>query len=150
MYLWEEGFSPFQVVRTAMFWGPMLVGKYSARRFSGLGEDEIRDMHDYILNITVAKGSGEYCISHILAPGAFARRPLVDRIAALKIPVSFVYGDSDWMDPQGGVQSVERLKAAGNRQARMYVVPHSGHHVYLDNPKAVDELIVRELERPVA
>lgn len=26
-YLWEEGWSPFQVVRSALFWGPMLVGK---------------------------------------------------------------------------------------------------------------------------
>jgi cardiolipin-specific phospholipase len=28
-YLWEEGWSPFQVVRSVMFWGPMLVGKVS-------------------------------------------------------------------------------------------------------------------------
>jgi cardiolipin-specific phospholipase len=64
-------------------------------------------MHDYITNITLAKGSGEYCIcqshclvlriisyvfvtAHILAPGAHARMPLVDRISALKIPVAFV------------------------------------------------------------
>lgn len=26
-YLWEEGWSPFQVVRSTVFWGPMLVGK---------------------------------------------------------------------------------------------------------------------------
>jgi len=26
-YLWEEGWSPFQVVRSSLFWGPMLVGK---------------------------------------------------------------------------------------------------------------------------
>lgn len=26
-YLWEEGWSPFQIVRSALFWGPMLVGK---------------------------------------------------------------------------------------------------------------------------
>lgn len=26
-YLWEEGFSPFQVVRSTLFFGPMLVGK---------------------------------------------------------------------------------------------------------------------------
>lgn len=80
MYLWEEGWSPFQVVRSTMFWGPMLIGKvcgncfvgvvfinisliqYSSRRFSGLSEEDTRDMHDYIMNITLAKGSGEYCI----------------------------------------------------------------------------------------
>ena len=27
MYLWEEGWSPFQVVRNTFFWSPMLVGK---------------------------------------------------------------------------------------------------------------------------
>jgi cardiolipin-specific phospholipase len=36
--------------------------QYSSRRFSGLTEEETRDMHDYILNISLAKGSGEYCI----------------------------------------------------------------------------------------
>jgi cardiolipin-specific phospholipase len=61
-YLWEEGWSPFQVVRSAMWYGPILVGKYSSRRFSGLTDEEVREMHDYILNITLAKGSGEYCI----------------------------------------------------------------------------------------
>lgn len=61
-YLWEEGWSPFQVVRSTFFWGPMLVGKYSTRRFIGLNEEDTRAMHDYILNITLARGSGEYCI----------------------------------------------------------------------------------------
>jgi cardiolipin-specific phospholipase len=89
-YLWEEGWSPFQVVRSTLFWGPMLVGKYSSRRFQGLDDEETRDLHDYILNITMAKGSGEYCISHLLEPGAHARMPLVDRVGALKIPVTFV------------------------------------------------------------
>ncbi|KAH7916781.1 Alpha/Beta hydrolase protein [Hygrophoropsis aurantiaca] len=147
-YLWEEGWSPFQVVRSSVFWGPMLVGKYSSRRFSGLTEDETRDMHDYIVNITLSKGSGEYCISHILAPGAHARMPLVDRVHALKIPITFVYGDHDWMDPAGGSQSVDNLRRAGNEQGRMYVVPHAGHHVYLDNAKAVNDLLVKELDRP--
>ncbi|KZT27023.1 alpha/beta-hydrolase [Neolentinus lepideus HHB14362 ss-1] len=148
-YLWEEGWSPFQVVRSTLFWGPMLVGKYSSRRFSGLTDEETRNIHDYIMNITLAKGSGEYCISHILAPGAHARIPLVDRVAALKIPVTFVYGDQDWMDPQGGTDSVENLRKAGNGNGRMYIVPHAGHHVYLDNPKVTSDLIVKELDRPI-
>jgi len=106
-YLWEEGWSPFQVVRSAMWYGPILVGKYSSRRFPGFTEDEVKEMHDYILNITLAKGSGEYCIcawlssqggvlstdkspaAHILAPGAHARMPLVDRVTGLKIPITF-------------------------------------------------------------
>jgi cardiolipin-specific phospholipase len=146
-YLWEEGYSPFQVVRATSFYAPLLVGKYSSRRFSGLTEEETRDMHNYIQQITLAKGSGEYCISHILAPGAHARRPLVDRVAALKIPVTFVYGDHDWMDPKGGEDAVENMRKAGNGFGKMYIVPAAGHHVYLDNSRAVDELLVKELDR---
>ena len=165
-YLWEEGWSPFQVVRSAMWYGPILVGKYSSRRFPGFTEEEVREVHDYILNITLAKGSGEYCIcawipslsgglslltdpcvAHILAPGAHARMPLVDRVAALKIPIIFACkfsslspgyylhtirlsldGDSDWMDPEGGAKAIENLTAAGNTQSKLYTVKHAGHH----------------------
>ncbi|KDR83388.1 hypothetical protein GALMADRAFT_235493 [Galerina marginata CBS 339.88] len=148
-YLWEEGWSPFQVVRSTLFWGPMLIGKYSARRFSGLTPEETRDLHDYIMNITLAKGSGEYCISHILAPGAHARLPLVNRIAALPkdMNVTFVYGDHDWMDPVGGQESLKQLKQAGNVNGRMYIIDNAGHHVYLDNKDAVNDLLINELER---
>ena len=68
------------------------------------------------------------------------------------------------MDPQGGVQSVENLRQAGNGQGKMYVISHAGHHgmcylsfgivtslipipVYLDNPKAVNDLLIKELDR---
>ncbi|KAF9652145.1 alpha/beta-hydrolase [Thelephora ganbajun] len=146
-YLWEEGWSPFQVVRSAMWYGPILVGKYSSRRFSGFTEEEVREMHDYILNIALAKGSGEYCISHILAPGAHARMPLVDRMGPLKMPVTFAYGDSDWMDREGGAQAIKNLKAAGNTKSRLYTVKHAGHHLYLDNPTAVNRLLSEELDR---
>ncbi|KAH7343843.1 alpha beta-hydrolase [Rhizoctonia solani] len=147
-YLWEEGWSPFQVVRSAAFYGPWLVGKYSNRRFD-LTEEEKRDVHDYIWHITRAKGSGEYCIGHLLAPGAHARMPLVDRINALRMPVTFAYGDRDWMDPAGGTASIERLKAAGNGISKMYMVPDAGHHVYMDNVSAVNRLIVKELDRVI-
>ncbi|KAF8529215.1 alpha/beta-hydrolase [Hysterangium stoloniferum] len=148
-HLWEQGWSPFQVVRSTLFWGPMLVGKYSSRRFTGLSDEETRNIHDYILHITLAKGSGEYCISHILAPGAHARMPLVDRVADLKIPVVFVYGEHDWMDPVGGLKAVENLRAAGNDNAETVIIPGAGHHVYLDNPTAVNELLVKELDQTI-
>ena len=72
--------------------------------------------------------------------------PLVDRIAALRMPISFICtclslyallsrllrfhtdGEYDWMDPVGGMTSIDNLKAAGNENARMYIVPRAGHH----------------------
>ena len=87
-------------------------------------------MHEYIMNITLAKGSGEYCINHILAPSTQARMPLVDRIGDLRkdMPVTFVYGDHDWMDPIGGKQSIEAMKKAGNNNGRLYIINNAGHH----------------------
>jgi len=61
--------------------------------------------------------------------------------------------------------SIDNLKAAGNHRARMYIVPRAGHHgklrfpltlgassdsaivtVYLDNAKAVNKLLIKELD----
>ena len=118
------------------------------------------------MNITLAKGSGEYCINHILAPSTQARMPLADRVADLRkdLPVTFVYGDHDWMDPIGGKQSIEAMKKAGNKNGKLYIIDNAGHHgklflpslhpsrnilstVYLDNAPTVNDLLIRELNR---
>lgn len=61
---------------------------------------------------------------------AHARIPLEYRVAKLdkNIPVTYVYGSHDWMDPEGGVRSVQRLKAAGNTDSKLVIVPGAGHH----------------------
>lgn len=156
-------------VRLAFFhaWYIILISyKYTSRRFANLEPEHTKDLHDYLLNISLARGSGEYSLTHILAPGAHARLPMEYRIAALKdIPITFVYGAHDWMDPEGGVRSIQRLREAGNMKSKMVVVPGAGHHgellifmpqapnlttsfptVYLDNPEAVNKLLVKELD----
>lgn len=99
----------------------------------------------HIGTLNVAKLSP---LAHLLAPGAYARMPLVDRVAALKIPVAFVYGDHDWMSADGGRDAVEIMRRAGNPDGRLHVVKDAGHHLYLDNPQAVNDLLLKELERP--
>jgi len=37
-------------------------------------------------------------------------------------------GDHDWMDPKGGMQSIEKLRQVGNDNAKMYLVNNAGHH----------------------
>ncbi|KAG8841917.1 hypothetical protein FRB96_006640 [Tulasnella sp. 330] len=146
---WEAGWSPFQAARSLGSLSPMIAAHYSHRRFKALPAEDIPSLMDYIYHILLAKGSGEYSISHILAPGAYARLPLIDRIDKVTVPTTFVYGDRDWMDSKGGDKSVERMRAAGNHAVRNVVIPDAGHHVYLDNPKAMDELLVEELNKTV-
>ncbi|TXT13058.1 hypothetical protein VHUM_01459 [Vanrija humicola] len=142
---WDKGLSPFSVLRGIGPWGPMLVGKYSSRRFASQSPDDVRDLHSYIYGTSTLKGSGEFCISHILKPGAYARLPLIDRVDKLKIPVSFLYGDNDWMDLDGGRDAVKVLEKAGNAAGSFHVVPQAGHHLYLDNPEVTNGIIDRAI-----
>lgn len=144
-FLWEQNVSPFGILRGSLFFGPMLSGRYTSRRFGALPEDELRSLHAYCQSIFLSKGSGEYCLAHILAPGAYARRPMVERIDGLKMPMSFLYGEHDWMDVRGGKEAVKRLRKRGNDKTNCFVVPNSGHHIYLDNPKPYNSLIARIL-----
>jgi len=138
---WEKGLSPFSILRGIGPWGPLLVGKYSSRRFAAQTPEDVRDLHAYIYATSVLKGSGEFCISHLLAPGAYARMPIVDRIHKLRMPVTFLYGDNDWMDVEGGLLSEHILAKEGNKDVQVHVVPTAGHHLYLDNPKFTNRVL---------
>ncbi|KAL2826821.1 Alpha/Beta hydrolase protein [Aspergillus cavernicola] len=133
-YLWEANISPFSLVRWAGPLGPRLVSGWTSRRFSHLPADEAKALHDYSYSIFSMRGSGEYALAYILAPGAFARSPLIRRIEGLGrqlmpatvpsvstntseennkrengLPVVFMYGDHDWMDYKGGVEAVAKI-----------------------------------------
>lgn len=79
-YLWDANISPFTLVRWAGPFGPRLVSGWTSRRFSHLPAEEARSLHDYAYSIFSLRGSGEYALAYILAPGAFARSPLIRRI----------------------------------------------------------------------
>lgn len=49
-------------------------------------------------------------------------------IASMLQKLTVPDGEQDWMDPQGGIDSVEQLRQAGNGQGRMYIVNNAGHH----------------------
>jgi hypothetical protein len=43
------------------------------------------------------------------APGAWAYAPLQERLAELKVPVTFIYGEHDWMQPAAGQAAADKL-----------------------------------------
>ena len=79
-YLWDANISPFTFVRWAGPFGPRLVSGWTSRRFSHLPQPEAQALHDYAYSLFRLRGSGEYALAYILAPGAFARSPLIRRI----------------------------------------------------------------------
>ena len=133
-YLWDANISPFSFVRWAGPLGPRLVSGWTSRRFSHLPHDEAQALHDYAYSLFRMRGSGEYALAYILAPGAFARSPLIRRIQGVGrqiirpdaqsaagsgegaeprvengIPVVLMYGENDWMDVNGGYAAKEKM-----------------------------------------
>ncbi|KAI1825469.1 alpha/beta-hydrolase [Xylaria intraflava] len=130
VWLWDANVSPFSIIRLAGPLGPRFVSGWTSRRFNHLPDEEKQTLHDYAYSLFRQKGSGEYVLPYVLAPGAHARRPIINRIhgvgrqtitpatgstAAVKetgFPIIFMYGENDWMDVAGGLAAEEKLKEA--------------------------------------
>ena len=133
-YLWDANISPFSIVRWGGPLGPRFVSGWTSRRFSHLPSEEAKVLHDYAYSLFRQRGSGEYALAYILAPGAFARSPLIRRIHGVGrqmistdgsttssiesaqrrrengVPVILMYGENDWMDIAGGYAAVEKIE----------------------------------------
>ena len=140
-YLWDANISPFSFVRWSGPLGPRLVSGWTSRRFSHLPPEEALALHDYSYSLFRLRGSGEYALAYILAPGAFARSPLIRRVHGIGrqalnhdhspsttslasststthergIPVVLMYGENDWMDVKGGYAAKKRIDAERSR-----------------------------------
>ncbi len=62
----------------------------------------------------------------------------------LALPISFFYGDIDWMDYRGG-ERVMSKNAFHRSLSNMYIIENSDHHMYLDNPEEFAERIIRDI-----
>lgn len=92
-------------------------------------------------NITSSPGSGEYALAAVLAPGAYARKPLIHRLAGLQMPTVFVYGEYDWMDST----AAEKAKKVMKVPVKIISIANGGHHMYLENPVDFNKAIIEEM-----
>ncbi|CAG8469834.1 16991_t:CDS:2 [Dentiscutata erythropus] len=139
--LWDGDITPQLIMRWAGPFGPSLVNRYTTRRFANLDEQDQFDLHDYLYHISSAPGSGEFALSRILAPGAFARKPLINRLPNLKMPTTFLYGQHDWMDYRAAVEASKNMKVP----TKVITIQDAGHHLYLDNPIEFNKAVVAEM-----
>ncbi|PHH82489.1 hypothetical protein CDD82_5825 [Ophiocordyceps australis] len=139
VWLWDANVSPFSLVRLTGPLGPRLVSGWSSRRFNHLPTQEAQALHNYSFSIFKQRGSGEYALAYILAPGAYARRPIINRIHEVGrqsvahpdgsrvketgIPIVFMYGENDWMDVAGGLAAEQRIKETSERALRQAASP---------------------------
>jgi pimeloyl-ACP methyl ester carboxylesterase len=146
--------TPLSLLRAAGPLAPRLVtrlrghlaGRYH-EYFSAAGiTDGDRRIGDYWYHCNALHSSGDVAVNFILHKGRiFARNPILGRLEGLRglkggDPLSFVYGDHDWMPAQPGMEAVQRLQDMGVH-AKFRIVPRSGHNIFADNPKGFVECL---------
>jgi cardiolipin-specific phospholipase len=103
--------------------------------------EELEDLKNYLHQIFLRPASGEYALNTILSVGSWARKPLCKRITELKIGMTFLYGDIDWMDPTSTKQLIKDKKIDGT----IYIVEKADHNLFLDNPTDLACKIILDL-----
>lgn len=146
--LWEQNISPFTLVRKAGPLGSKVVSGWLLRRFAKLPKAEQVALHKYAYAIFQQPGSGEYMLNYLLAPGADARHPLIDRgIHNLDCDMSWWYGREDWMDIVGGRLCSNIINAMGKHHLDVREIEDAGHHLYLDNYPQFNQMMVEEMKQ---
>ena len=142
-YLWTSGHTPSSFVRSLPEKnGRKMVAGYIENRLPSITcSEEQRALTDYLYTNAALPGSGEYCLNKILKPMAYAKRPILHRIPSLQVSeISFIYGQSDWMDPSAGLE-VQRICNEENEKGikknkpkvKVFGVKNAGHLLMLEN-----------------
>lgn len=136
VYLWDKNFSPFGILRSSGPLGPRITSNWSFRRFGNIDDTtEMMKLHTYSYRTFVAKASGEYALTRLLAPGVLARYPLLSRVPQqIKVDSLWLYGENDWMSKEAGKTIVSEINNRGIVKADYAIISNAGHHIYLDNP----------------
>ena len=123
----------------------------------------------YLYQITAAPGSGEHALSRLLVfGGAHARDAMAPRLVAaataaaaeasprgasgppFPVSVTVLYGGThDWMPAQPGFDLALHLRLAGV-DALAGLTPHSGHHLHMESPVAVAQVLQARMVPAVA
>ena len=159
--MWANNVSPFSIIRNIGPFKSKLISSWTIFRFAHLYEQDPKKfqlLHDYVYRIFNAKGSGEYALTRVLAFGAVAKLPLLDRcpqpFVDMKLPTTWLYGDHDWMNDAAGLEMTKEINKLSKEKyntklANFKIIPKAGHHLYLDNPAEFEKEIFKVLDYSV-
>ncbi len=99
---------------------------------------------EYMKVTLLMKGSTEYALFACFDHFNHSKAPLddVDRLPDLKLPISFIYGDKDWMTMVGTHNVLERNPF---QESKMHTLENSDHNLMLDNADGLVKLIIEDL-----
>jgi pimeloyl-ACP methyl ester carboxylesterase len=144
---WERGVTPQSCLRALPFDLPMrFVRGYVRSRWRAeatLDAATFKALYEYNTGVNVMPGVSEKVLSMILAPIGQARTPIADVLGRLPehVPITFVYGEHDWMTPSSGAWVTKNMRDAGRTNVECHVLPDAGHYPFIDQPEMVHEIV---------
>jgi cardiolipin-specific phospholipase len=137
-YLYSAGVTPASFSRKLpTSKSRSMVVSYVDRRLPVVKDpDEQQALAEYLHIMAMIPGFGEDMLNRFLTSSAHGVKPTVDRIPLLQVAkVSFLYGDRDWMDIQGGIDAYEQASTFGKNgpSIQVYQLQEAGHLLMLDN-----------------
>lgn len=149
---WVWGMTPGMLARTIGPYGRRMTRRYTKYRMNetlGVPESEAQTFEPYLYQIWAAPGSGEFALRRLLAPFAWAHEPMEHRMDGLKVPVTFIYGENDWMDPAGAHRICEKLsklpRAPADNDCQVITIPKTGHFTFLEQPGQFNDLLMETI-----
>lgn len=80
----------------------------------------------------------------------FCQSPLngADKLAnkEFPVPISFVYGDRDWVNSLGSEDVVKANKFFESGEAQLHIVTKSDHNMHTENPKELCDKLIGDLQ----
>jgi len=153
--------------------GRAMVSQYIRGRLPAIeSPKEQKVLEEYLYTNAALPGSGEDCLNKVLKPTTFARVPTLYRIPFLKVKhISFIYGQNDWMDPQGGIEVMDMVRQLKEKEKKekkrfdhysssssssssssypnieVYGVKNAGHLLMLENWQEFNAAMIMALGR---
>lgn len=140
---WDYGLFPQSLIRIVPTeWGKRIAASLIVPRMAIHDPSEISAMTDYFYQVSVAPRSAELSACTILESGAYAKSPLCRRLPQVNVPVTFVYGERDWIDVNHGREAAEVMSVP----TKVIVAPNAGHHLYFDNAPFFNSVVIEHVK----
>ena len=143
-YMWRKRVTPNCLLQLTGPLSGLLLSFYTKQRLAGMENSERKAVETYMEQICLLPSSGDCALVQLLEPGTYARQPLADRLCSLSMPMAFIYGENDWVSPQGGLQ----VRASVSTPVSLHIVPDAGHQLHMDNPTGLINAILLVLAHP--
>ncbi|CAJ1965449.1 unnamed protein product [Cylindrotheca closterium] len=135
-YLFDCGVTPASFLRKIpRSRAKSMVASYVERRLPVITDPkEQKAVTNYLYYLAMVPGFGENMLNRFLRSSSHGIQPTIDRIPHLQVPqVSIIYGESDWMDIEGGIEACEQSRAPHKTHVEVYQLADAGHLMMLDN-----------------